>query len=325
MDQSSRSLNLIFLSIVNGLFFSIGTFLNSIVIVALLRSSQHLKSLCSFMILVLTCFDLATVVVCHPLIITSAYIWWTGDYDHENICHRVKSYSSILFHFSFMALLVMNIDRILAVTYPFFHKQNVTRRRLMPLLGVFLVAVLIQKVLVYRRLFIIAFHAADAAFVAALLVAISFVNLFRHRWAARRVVTTSVSTSILAVACFVLFSAPLLIYSVIHSVPEILHEDNSMLFDLWAFMFACINSSVNCVIFFWRDRRLRQEGWKVLQSLFKRHVLDGHSWNESGDILNSFERMIKTNLLVHFSLFRNWLTRMSLYPKRARTHIETVL
>ncbi len=78
-------------------------------------------------------------------------------------------------------------------------------------------------------------------------------------------------------ACFVLFSAPLLIYSVIHSVPEILHEDNSMLFDLWAFMFACINSSVNCVIFFWRDRRLREEGWKVLESLFKRHVLDGHS------------------------------------------------
>ncbi len=272
MDQSLRTLNFIFLSIVNGLFFFIGTFLNSIVIVALLRSSQHLKSLCSFMILVLTCFDLATVLVCHPLIITSAYIWSTGDYDYENIYHRVKSYSSVLFHFSFMALLVMNIDRILAVTYPFFHKQNVTRRRLMALLGVFLVAVLIQKVLAYRRLFIVACHAIDGAIVAALLVAISFVNckMYSIVRAARRVVTTGVSTSILAVACFVLFSVPLLIYSVIHSVPEILHEDNSMLFGLWAFMFACINSSVNCVIFFWRDRRLREEGWKVLRRLVKR-------------------------------------------------------
>ena len=111
MDQSLRTLNFIFLSIVNGLFFFIGIFLNSIVIVALLKSNQHLKSLCSFMILVLTCVDLATVVVCHPLLITSAYIWWTGDYDYENIYHRVKSYSSILFYFSFMALLVMNMHR----------------------------------------------------------------------------------------------------------------------------------------------------------------------------------------------------------------------
>ncbi len=279
MDQSSRTLNFIFLSSVNGLFFFIGIFLNSIVIVALLKSNQHLKSLCSFMILVLTCFDLATVVVCHPLIITSAYIWWTGDYDYGNIYHRVKSHSSTLYHFSFRALLVMNIDRFLAVTYPFFHKQNVTRRRLMALLGVFLVTVLIERVLTYLHFFGIVCSTVESVFVAALLVAISFVNCKMYSIArgVRRVVTTGVSTSILAVACFVLFSAPLLIYSVIHSVPEILHEDNSMLFNLWTSMFACINSSVNCVIFFWRDRRLREEGWKVLQSLFKRHVSDGHS------------------------------------------------
>ncbi len=271
MDQSSRTLNFIFLSIFNGLFFIIGIFLNSIVIVALLKSNEHLKSLCSFMILVLTCFDLATVVVCHPLIITSAYIWSTGDYDYKTIYHRVKKYSNILVHFSFMALLVMNIDRFLAVSYPFFHKQNVTRRRLMALLGVFLVVVLIERVLAYRYFFGIVCYAAEAVLVGALLVAISFVNckMYNIARAARREVSTGVSTCILAVACFVLFSAPLLIYSAIQFVPEIIHEDNSMLFSLWASMFACINSSVNCVIFFWRDRRLRQDGGKVLQSLVK--------------------------------------------------------
>ena len=280
MDQSSRTLNFIFLCIVNGLFFSIGIFLNSIVIVALLKSNQHLKSLCSFMILVLTCFDLATVVVCHPLLITSAYIWSTGDYDYENIYHRMKSYSSILFYFSFIALLVMNIDRFLAVSCPFFHKQNVTRRRLMALVGVFLVTVLIERVLTYQHLFgNVVFHAAEAVFVGALLVVISFVNckMYNIARAARREVSAGVSTCILAVACFALFSVPLLIYSVMSFVPATLHEDISMLFDLWAFMCACVNSSVNCLIFFWRDRRLREEGWKVLQSLFKRQVLDGHS------------------------------------------------
>ncbi len=272
MDQSSRTLNFIFLCIVNGLFFFIGIFLNSIVIVALLKSNQHLKSLCSFMILVLTCFDLATVSVCHPLTITSAYIWWTGDYDRGNIYHMVKKYSNILFHFSFMALLVMNIDRFLAVTHPFFHKQNVTRRRLMALLGAFLVTVLIERVLAYRSVFGVACYAAEAVLVGALLVAISFVNckMYSIVRAARHEVTAGVSTSILAVAYFVLFSSPLLIYSSMHFAPDILHEDDAKLFSLWASLFACINSSVNCVIFFWRDRRLREEGAKVLQSLVKR-------------------------------------------------------
>ncbi len=123
MDQNSRPLNLIFLSIVNGLFFFAGIFLNSIVKVSLLKSKQHLKSLCSFMILVLTCVDLA-VIVCHLLIIISTYIWSTEDYNPNNIYHKVKKYSNILFHFSFMALLVMNADRFLAVSYPFFHKKN---------------------------------------------------------------------------------------------------------------------------------------------------------------------------------------------------------
>ncbi len=170
-----------------------------------------------------------------------------------------------------MALLVMNIDRFLAVTYPFFHKQNVTKRRLMALLGVFLVAVLIERVLVYLNFFGIVRYAAEAVFVGALLVAISFVNckMYNISRAARREVSAGVSTSILAVACFVLFSAPLLIYSAIQFVPETLHEDNSMLFSLWASMFACINSSANCVIFFWRDKRLREEGAKALQSLVK--------------------------------------------------------
>ena len=164
MDQSSRSLNFIFLSSVNGLFFFIGIFLNSIVIVALLKSNQHLKSLCSFMILVCNlfrscyCSRVPSVVNNLSLHLVDWRLWLV-----KIFTTGWKSCSSILFHFSFMALLVMNIDRILAVSCPFFHKQNVTRRRLMALLGVFLVAVLIQKVLAYRRLFgIVLCHVVDA-------------------------------------------------------------------------------------------------------------------------------------------------------------------
>ena len=271
MVENFRSLNLTFLSIFNGLFFFVGILLNSVVITGLLKSKQHLKSLCSFMILVLTCVDLCTVIVCHPLIIMSSCIWSNGDYDSSNIYHRVKKYSNILFHFSFMALLVMNVDRFLAVNYPFFHKRTVTRRRLLALLGILLLIILVERVLAYRMFFGIVCYAAEAVLVSALLVVIFVINVKMYNIArTHRKVATGVSTCILAVACFFLFSAPLLIYSAIQFVPETLHADNAMLFSLWASTLACINSTANCLIFFWKDRRLRLVGAKVLGSFVKR-------------------------------------------------------
>ena len=285
MNENSRFINLIFLAMVNGVFFFVGIFLNSVVIVALLRSRQHLKTLCSFMILVVTCFDLATVTVCHPLIITSSYIWSTGDYDTRNIYHRIKKYSKILYHFSFMALLVMNIDRYLAIRYPFFHIQ-VTKQRLMALLGVFLIIILIERVLAYKNIFGIICYAAEAVLVGGFLVVILIINykIYKIAKTARRGLVKGISACILAIACFVLFSSPLIIYSAIQFTPEILHKDNGMLFSLWASTFACINSSVNCLIFFWKDRSLRREGTKVLESLAKEFswfTTDDHDLSET--------------------------------------------
>ena len=269
MNENSRSINLVFLAMVNGVFFFVGIVLNSVVIVALLRSRQHLKSLCSFMILVVTCFDVATVTICHPLIITSSYIWSTGDHDAMNIYHRIKKYSNILYHFSFMALLVMNIDRYLAISYPLFHKLQVTKQRLMALLGVFLIIILIERVLAYKNIFGIICYAAEAVLVGVFLVVIFIVNykIYKIAKTARRGLVTGISTCILAIACFILFSLPLIIYSAIQFTPEILHEENGMLFSLWASTFACINSSLNCLIFFWKDNSLRREGTKILKSL----------------------------------------------------------
>ena len=270
MKENSRSTYLIFLAMVNGVFLFVGVFLNSVVIVALLRSRQHLKSLCSFMILVVTCFDLATVTICHPLIITSSYLWSTGDHDTKNIYHRIHKYSNTLCHSSFMALLVMNIDRYLAISYPFFHKLQVTKQRLMALLAVFLVIILIERVLAHNNVFGIWFcYASQAALVGVLLVVILIINckIYKIAKTARRGMVAGISTCILAIACFILFSSPHIIYSGIQFSHNTFNEDNGMLFCLWVCTFACINSSLNCVIFFWKDSSLRREGTKVLKSL----------------------------------------------------------
>jgi hypothetical protein len=53
----------LFLCMINIIFMVAGIFLNSVVIISLWISSQFRKKLCYFMILVLSCFDLAVTVL----------------------------------------------------------------------------------------------------------------------------------------------------------------------------------------------------------------------------------------------------------------------
>lgn len=225
MDQTTRSVNFILICIVNGFFIVAGVFLNSVVIIGLSKSSHLLKRLCYFMILVLTCFDLATVTVCHPWIMISSYIWSTGDFDAGNIYHRIRNYTNILSCFSFLALLTLNIDRFLAIRYPLFHKQSVTRRRLMALLLVLLLIFLVERVLAYTNIFGIVCYATEAVLIGFLLVVVFLINykMFTIAKAARKRRTApvkNVSTCILAVVCFFVFFSPLIVYSAMRFVPN---------------------------------------------------------------------------------------------------------
>ena len=58
-------INTALLCLFNVAFMVAGIFLNSVVLVSLWRSSQLRKKLCYFMILVLSCFDLAVVAIMH--------------------------------------------------------------------------------------------------------------------------------------------------------------------------------------------------------------------------------------------------------------------
>ena len=96
-----------------------GIFLNLAVIVSLWRSSQLRKKLCYFMILVISCFDLAAVVIVHPLLILSTMVWAMRHYGE---IHHIRILKTIhLAGFSKFALLTLNMERFLALTFPFFH------------------------------------------------------------------------------------------------------------------------------------------------------------------------------------------------------------
>ena len=58
-----------------------GIFLNYVVIISLWRSSQLRKKPCYFMILVLSCYDVAVVTISHPFLIVSTIYISQGEID----------------------------------------------------------------------------------------------------------------------------------------------------------------------------------------------------------------------------------------------------
>ena len=116
----SHVINAIFLCRLNASFLVAGFILNSVVIISLWRSSQlNKKNLCYFIILVLSCFDLAVIAIAHPLLILSTVRWSLQMYKAEY--ETIRLYATIFLEsFSMFALLMLNIGRFLAITRPFF-------------------------------------------------------------------------------------------------------------------------------------------------------------------------------------------------------------
>ena len=128
--EISAVINTVFLCIVNFSLMVSGAFLNSVVIISLWRSSQLRKKLCYFTILVLSGFDLAVVVINHPILIISTIFWSMRSSDGV-FGHIIGPFITIhLGGLSMFALLTLNMERFLAISYPFFHQRAVTKTRI---------------------------------------------------------------------------------------------------------------------------------------------------------------------------------------------------
>ena len=113
----------------NVFFFFSGICLNSLVILRFWRSVPLIrKKLCYFMIMLLSCFDLLAVLTNNPLTALTAMLRLTGKLDVNARWPHISVRSTCAFLvFSYFALLVMNVDRYLATSYPIFHGTSVTK------------------------------------------------------------------------------------------------------------------------------------------------------------------------------------------------------
>ena len=246
------------------------------------RSIQLRKKLCYFMIMILSCCDLLAVLTNNPLMALITMLWLTGKLGVNARWAYISFTSTNSFLvFSFFALLVMNFDRYLATSYPIFHRTSVTKGRLSTLLAILIIVEVILAVMSLND-FVISFQAHILIIFILFIPAMLFINyklflVVRKSRKNKRISPEmkktfslkNISSCLLVVACVVVISIPGCVYVGlrINSPDKRYTLDNASLAVTWARTLALMNCTFNCLIFYWKNKVLRTEGWKVLKSL----------------------------------------------------------
>ena len=274
--------NLMFICAVNILFFFSGICLNSLVIASFWRSVQLRKKLCYFMIMILSCCDLLVALTSHPTRTLAAILWLTEMFHvYPGWLEILLDLSNICILFSLLALLVMSVDRYLATHYPIFHRASVTKGKLFTLFTVLFfisITVMVQSV----RNLVIPYRVGHLIFGILVIPPMLFINykLFTVARRNRRNKGISpemkksfslknVSSCLLVVACLLVLLIPNVIYSVLRLTSKGTENtlDSAALAGFWSATTAAMNSTFNCLIFYWKNKILRTEGMKVFKSM----------------------------------------------------------
>ena len=75
-----------------------------------------------------------------------------------------------------------------------------------------------------------------------------------------------ISTCSMAIGCFVICSSPTIVGFILYLISDALLNDRSdKLFHIWLSTLFAMNSTFNCLIFFWENSVLRREGIKAVK------------------------------------------------------------
>ena len=269
-------IQLLAICFVNFFFTLCGVFFNILVILSLWKSSQLKKKLCYFMLMVLSFFDLLAVITNHPVLAIYSVTWMNEKYEMlERLFPYVDS-TDIFLGFSLLALVVMNLDRYLAMAYPIFHRTSVTRKRLLIVLTAFLLFEIILTGISVNNV-IISDHVATMIFAFVVSPPLFLINgklfLITRRVAKKNAVSPermknsvnmkNISSCLLAVACLICLYLPMSIYITL-TIKEGSESTNVKISWLWTKTIITTNSTFNCLIFFWKNKILRKEAMRVI-------------------------------------------------------------
>ena len=274
--------NLMFICAVNILFFFSGICLNSLVIVSFWRSVQLRKKLCYFMIMILSCCDLLVALTSHPTMTLIAILWLTEMFNvSPGWLEILLGLSNILIFSSLLALLVMSVDRYLATHYPLFHRASVTKGKLLTLFT-FLFFIQSTVMTISINNLVISYQVGLLMLCILYIPCMLFINykLFTVARKSRKNKGISpemkksfslknISSCLLVVASLLVLYIPNVVLGVLRLTSKETEGtlDNAALARVWCVTTAAMNSTFNCLIFYWKNKTLRTEGMKVIKSI----------------------------------------------------------
>ena len=274
--------NLIFIFVVNILFFFSGISLNTLVIVRFWRSVQLRKKLCYFMIMILSCCDFLFALTSHPTTTLTAMLWLTEMFNvYPGWLVIQLNVSNICILFSLLALLVMSVDRYLATHYPLFHRTSVTKGKLLTFFA-FLFFIQITVATISVNDLVISYQVGLLIFGILVIPPMLLINykLFTVARKNRRNKVISpemkksfsfknISGCLLVVACLLVLYIPNVVHIVLRLTSKERRNalDKATLAGFWSATTAAMNSTFNCLIFYWKNKTLRTEGMKVIKSI----------------------------------------------------------
>ena len=241
---------------------------------------QLQKKLCYFTIMILSCCDLLVVLTLQPVIAFVTMLWLTEKITVYPrwllICYKLSQAS---LGFSLFALLVMSVDRYLATHYPIFHRASVTKGKLLTLFALLVIIVIALLVMTINNL-VITNEVSHLIFLIIYIPPMLFINYKLLTVARKSRKNNGISpemkksfkkipSCLLVVACLSLMSIPSLVYFVLrqNSKETRFTLDDAQIVGYWAATVSTMNSTFNCLIFYWKNKTLRVEGMKVIKSM----------------------------------------------------------
>ena len=290
---------------VNFLFVLLGAFLNALVIWIFWKTRRLREKTCYFMIMLLACVDLSVTVIVQPMF--SIYSIWEMTANATCFCKMLSQTLSVLLSgMSTMTFFTLNIERYLSIVHTVFHRNHVTKQKCFLFLFVWwlicavlafgplfsftidiiitLIATLvcIGTFYMYVAIFSVARKRKRVRGISQNVIVngnqvastIPDATSARHQRAEETLRNTETSQDILlAKACLPIVFTSLLCHLPNAVVLGIWREhvntiDIIVHLKVWTHSLVLINSTLNCLIFFWANKTLGNEGWKVLKKCF---------------------------------------------------------
>ena len=263
-----------------------GTILNSFVLFIFWKSEKLRSKLSYFSIMLLTSIDLGVVTVVHPLFVLKSI---TTMLDSAKCLYGITYVIAIsLFSgISAWTLFIINIERYFSIIHPVLHRNHFTRRRFVITWFCFWLFVIFNVVsriylkflakVIPINLGIIVFTSLYT-YIAIFVVArkkMMKVRNNRDQKSSRNLMAIlrelkMAKTYVMVVSFCFLCYLPTVVLSGIQNLFHQNKRPDSVLNSAinWATTLMSMNSTFNCLIFFWGNREMRREGSKILKTYF---------------------------------------------------------